>query len=116
MQMSLNHSQSRQFTRNLGQQQNQPTAIREKKVIELIPMPCSQFLSYLVHNGTLTPKALKPTIASFPAWYDPKAKCDFHLGAEGHTIDNCKAFKRKVQELVDQKLLTFKEGEPNCEG
>ena len=55
-------------------------------------------------------------IAPFPAWYDPKAKCEFHLGAEGHTIDKCKAFKYKVQELVDLKLLTFKEGEPNCEG
>jgi hypothetical protein len=64
----------------------------------------------------VTPRALKPMIAPFPAWYDPKAKCEFHLGAEGHTIDKCKAFKYKVQELVDQKLLTFKGGASNCEG
>ncbi|KAK2421636.1 hypothetical protein QL285_032245 [Trifolium repens] len=97
-------------------QQVQQTQQRAKKVFDPIPVSCSQLLSYLVHNGMITPRALKPMIAPFPNWFDPKAKCEFHLGAEGHTIDNCKAFKRKVQELVDQKLLTFKEGEPNCEG
>ncbi|KAK2456532.1 hypothetical protein QL285_003892 [Trifolium repens] len=116
MQMPLNHSQSRQFAQNLGQPQNQPTTTREKKVVEPIPMPCCRLLSYLVHNGMVTPRALKPMIVPFPAWYDPKVKCEFHLGAEGHTIDKCKAFKYKVQELIDQKLLTFKEGESNCEG
>ncbi|KAK2436281.1 hypothetical protein QL285_021283 [Trifolium repens] len=116
IQRPLNHSQSRQFAQNLGQRQSQPTATQGKKVIESIPMSCSRLLSYLVHNGMITPRALKPMIAPFPNWYDPKAKCEFHLGAEGHTIDKCKAFKYKVQELVDLKLLTFKEGEPNCEG
>ncbi|KAK2422280.1 hypothetical protein QL285_032826 [Trifolium repens] len=77
-------------------------------------MPCSQLLSYLVHNGMITPRALKPMIAPFPSWYDPKAKCEFHLGAEGHTIENCRSFKRKVQELIGQKLLTFKEDEANA--
>jgi hypothetical protein len=97
-------------------QQVQQTQQRAKKVFDPIPVSCSQLLSYLVHNGMITPRALKPMIAPFPNWFDPKAKCEFHLGAEGHTIDNCKAFKRKVQELVDQKLLTFKGGEPNREG
>ncbi|KAK2382498.1 hypothetical protein QL285_070028 [Trifolium repens] len=117
IQMPLNHSQSRQFAQKPRRQLNLPKATREKKVIDPIPMPCSQLLSYLVHNGMITPRAFKPMFAPFPNWYDPKAKCEFHLGAEGHTIDNCKAFKRKVQELIDQKRLTFKgEGEPNCEG
>ncbi|KAK2368225.1 hypothetical protein QL285_081434 [Trifolium repens] len=113
IQTPLNHSQSGQFAQNPGQQLNQPKATREKKVIDPIPMPCSQLLSYLVHNGMLTPRTLKPMIAPFPNWYDPKAKCEFHLGAEGHTIDNCKAFKYKVQELFDQKLLIFKKEETN---
>ncbi|KAK2448848.1 hypothetical protein QL285_008095 [Trifolium repens] len=116
IQTPLNHSQSRQFAQNPRRQLNLPKATREKKVIDPIPMPCSQLLSYLVHNGMITPRALKPMFAPFPNWYDPKAKCEFYLGAEGHTIDNCKAFKHKVQELIDQKLLTFKKVEPNCEG
>ncbi|KAK2422897.1 hypothetical protein QL285_033390 [Trifolium repens] len=116
IQTPLNYSQSGQFAQNMGHQQNQPKTNEKKKVFNPIPMPCSQLLSYLVHNGIITPRALKPMIALFPNWYDPKAKCEFHLGAEGHTIDNCRAFNHKVQERIDQKLLTFKEGEPNCEG
>ncbi|KAK2428785.1 hypothetical protein QL285_027277 [Trifolium repens] len=114
---SLNHSQSGQFAQNLEHQRDQPKTNKKRKVFDPIPIPYSQLLPFLVHNGMLTPKALKSMIASFPAWYDPKAKCAFHLGAEGHTIDKCIAFKYKVQELIDQKLLTFKEeGKPNCEG
>jgi hypothetical protein len=54
--------------------------------------------------------------APFPAWYNSEGKCEFHEGAEGHTVDNCIAFKYKVQELINKKLLTFKEGEPIHEG
>ncbi|KAK2437900.1 hypothetical protein QL285_022735 [Trifolium repens] len=89
---------------------------RAKKVFDPIPIPYSQLLSFLVHNGMVTPRALRPMTVPFPVWYDPKAKCEFHLGAEGHTIDNCRAFKHKVQELMDQKLLIVKEGESNWEG
>ncbi|KAK2415936.1 hypothetical protein QL285_038373 [Trifolium repens] len=116
IQTPLNYSQPGQFAQNLGHQQNQPKTNEKRKVFDPIPIPYSQLLPFLVHNGMLTLRALKPMIAPFPAWYDPKAKCEFHLGAEGHTIDKCKAFKYKVQELVDQKLLTFKGGASNCEG
>jgi hypothetical protein len=54
--------------------------------------------------------------APFPAWYKPEAKCEFQFGAEGHTIENCKAVKYKFQELIDQKVLTFKEAGPNVKG
>ncbi|KAK2389663.1 hypothetical protein QL285_063239 [Trifolium repens] len=87
----------------------QQTQQRTKKVFDPIPVPYSQLLPYLVHNGMVTPRALKPMTAPFPIWYNPEAKCEFHEGAEGHTLDNCIAFKHKVQELIDQKLLTFKE-------
>lgn len=29
------------------------------------------------------------------------------MGAPGHTIDNCKEFKYKLQELIDSKAVTF---------
>ncbi|KAK2356739.1 hypothetical protein QL285_094067 [Trifolium repens] len=98
-------------------QQVQQTQQRAKKDFDPIPVSYSQLLPYLVHNRMVTPRALKPMTAPFPAWYNSEAKCEFHEGAEGHTVDNCIAFKYKVQELIDQKLLTFKEeGEPNREG
>ncbi|KAK2400686.1 hypothetical protein QL285_050362 [Trifolium repens] len=99
-----------------GAQQVQQTQQRAKRVFDPIPVPYSRLLPYLVHNRMVTPRALKPMTAPFPTWYNSEAKCEFHEGAEGHTVDDCLAFKYKVQELIDQKLLTFKKGEPNCEG
>ncbi|KAK2362124.1 hypothetical protein QL285_087213 [Trifolium repens] len=89
---------------------------RVKKVFDPIPVSYGELLPYLVNNGMVVPIALLPRNPHFPAWYDPKAKCAYHADAEGHSTDNCRAFKNKVQELIEQKLLTFQEGEPNCEG
>ncbi|KAK2381982.1 hypothetical protein QL285_069542 [Trifolium repens] len=89
---------------------------RVKKVFDTIPVSYEELLPYLVNNGMVVPITSLPRNPPFPAWYDPKAKCAYHADAEGHSTDNCRAFKNKVQELIDQKLLTFKEGEPNREG
>jgi hypothetical protein len=59
---------------------------------------------------------MKQMTAPFPAWYKQGSTCEYHSGAEGHTIENCKAFKYEVQRLIDQKLLSFKEAGPNVKG
>ncbi|XP_050895562.1 uncharacterized protein LOC127102203 [Lathyrus oleraceus] len=46
------------------------------------------------------PKSHKP-------WCDENARCAFHANSEGHTIENCKVFKLRVQELIDQRILSF---------
>ncbi|MCI97752.1 hypothetical protein A2U01_0119053, partial [Trifolium medium] len=28
-------------------------------------------------------------------------RCDYHAGSSGHNVENCRAFKYKVQELID---------------
>ncbi|KAK2424066.1 hypothetical protein QL285_034464 [Trifolium repens] len=109
MQMPFHHLQSGQFAQKPGQQQNEPKAIKKRKVFDSIPIPYGQLFPHLVHNRMVIPRALKPITAPFPAWYDLKANCEYHSGAEGHTIENCRAFKHEVQRLIDQKLLTFKE-------
>ncbi|MCI57890.1 gag-protease polyprotein [Trifolium medium] len=58
----------------------------------------------MVHNGMVTHRALKPMTPPFPAWYDAKANCEFHADTQGHSINNCRAFKKKVQELMDEQL------------
>ncbi|KAI5389066.1 hypothetical protein KIW84_074644 [Lathyrus oleraceus] len=55
----------------------------------------------LVQLRTLAP--LRPD--QRPANYDENAKCEFHSGAPGHNIENCKAFKHTVQDLVDSKAI-----------
>ncbi|KAK2437096.1 hypothetical protein QL285_022026 [Trifolium repens] len=117
IQMPLNHSQSGQFTQNSGHQQNQPNATKKRKVFDYILIPYSHLFPYLVHNKMVTSRTLKQVTVPFPAWYKQGSTCEYHSGAEGHTIENCKAFKHEVQRLIDQKLLTFKEGgELNREG
>jgi len=49
----------------------------------------------------------------YPKNYDPNARCDYHAGVVGHSIENCWALKYKVQELINAKWLSFKEGSPS---
>ncbi|KAI5390410.1 hypothetical protein KIW84_075651 [Lathyrus oleraceus] len=57
----------------------------------------------LVQLRTLAP--LRPDQRH--ASYDENAKCEFHSGAPGHNVENCKAFKHVVQDLVDSKAINF---------
>ncbi|KAI5386852.1 hypothetical protein KIW84_073120 [Lathyrus oleraceus] len=42
-----------------------------------------------------------------PVGYDANDRCNFHSGAPGHTIENYKAFKHVVQDLIDSKAINF---------
>ncbi|XP_050909836.1 uncharacterized protein LOC127123678 [Lathyrus oleraceus] len=72
-----------------------------------IPMIYTQLLLYLIQNGTVVPRALLPMPKPHKPWYDENARCDFHANSEGRTTENCKVFKLRVQELIDQKILSF---------
>ena len=49
----------------------------------------------------------------FPHWYNHNATCAYHGGVPGHSIEQCVAFKHKVQSLIDMGWLTFQEDFPN---
>ncbi|XP_050895954.1 uncharacterized protein LOC127102651 [Lathyrus oleraceus] len=70
-------------------------------------MTYTQLLPYLIQNGTVVPRALPPMPKPHKPWYDENARCAFHANSEGHTTENCKVFKLRVQELIDQKILSF---------
>lgn len=57
-------------------------------------------------------RELKPPTV-IPPVYDVNAHCEFHLGAPGHTIENWKALKYKVQDLIDSKAISFTLNGPN---
>lgn len=46
--------------------------------------------------------------------YDDNARCEFHSGDPGHTIENCKALKHKVHDLIDSKAISFAPNSPNA--
>ena len=78
-----------------------------------IPMPYTELLPHLLQNSMVAPCPMKPLEPPYPRWYDPNAKCDYHAGAIGHSTENYRALKFKVQELINAKWLNFKEDAPN---
>lgn len=44
-----------------------------------------------------------------PSWYNPNAHCPFHEGAPGHDLEGYYAFKHMVRELIDSKILSFRD-------
>jgi len=51
----------------------------------------------------------------FPRYFDANAKCEYHSGEIGHSTENCRALRYKVQSLIDSGWLTFQEQKPNVE-
>ncbi|XP_052735483.1 uncharacterized protein LOC128197475 [Vigna angularis] len=58
---------------------------------------------------------MKPMQPPYPRGYDADAKCSYHGGGVGHSIERCLAFKYKVQALIDFGWLKFQEDKPSIE-
>ena len=75
-----------------------------------ILMTYSQLLQPLIQNSLVVPKSLKPVPQPYPPGYDPNVQCGYHVGSEGHSTEDCNAFKAKVQQLIDNGYIAFQEG------
>ncbi|XP_058725781.1 uncharacterized protein LOC131597083 [Vicia villosa] len=89
------HQQGRQWYR------------KPKRVFDMIPMPYSQLLSQLLELSLVETKKLDPVIPPYPVKFDPNVRCGYHAGAPGHSIEDCKPFRDKVQDLIDSKTIVF---------
>ncbi|PKI57892.1 hypothetical protein CRG98_021731 [Punica granatum] len=58
----------------------------------------------------ITLEALNPNFN--PANLDQSLCCEYHMGAPGHTTDNCYIIRVKLQAMIDKKLLLFNEEKP----
>lgn len=76
-------------------------------------MTYAQLLPYLVHQGAIVPKEIPSTVYPYGPKYNPNASCAFHADYIGHSTEDCGLFKSRVQELTDQKALSFSEAGPN---
>ncbi|XP_027067603.2 uncharacterized protein [Coffea arabica] len=45
----------------------------------------------------------------FPSDYDPQAVCAYHSGAPGHSTNNCRALKHKVQDMIEVGEIVLRE-------
>nr|XP_018624797.1 uncharacterized protein LOC108944345 [Nicotiana tomentosiformis] len=46
-------------------------------------------------------------------WVNPNKICAYYSGMKGHTIDECRILKDKIQTLIDTKVIQAKEVAPN---
>lgn len=44
---------------------------------------------------------------TFPLWYNPNFKCEFHDGVVRHAIEECKVFQEEVKHMINKGKLTF---------
>ncbi|XP_070004351.1 uncharacterized protein [Nicotiana sylvestris] len=77
-----------------------------------IAEPIYQLYEKLKAAGYVTPiPAVTPENPS--QWINPNKTCAYHSGMKGHTIDECRSLKDKIQNLIDNKIIIAKEPTPN---
>ncbi|XP_050890842.1 uncharacterized protein LOC127096299 [Lathyrus oleraceus] len=48
-----------------------------------------------------------------PPWYNPNTHCPFHEGSPRYDLEGCYALRHRVRELIDSKILSFRDMGPN---
>jgi len=98
------------FMPNMGgsgpsQMQNQNQGQRRnmgERILQFTPLPMTytELLPDLVKSSLVAiclARVLQPPYSRF---YDANAKCEYHGGEIGHSTENCRALKHKVQTLM----------------
>jgi hypothetical protein len=80
-----------------------------------IPMKYADLLPALLAKNFVQTRPPPPVPAILPTWYRNDLTSAFHQGAPGHDVERCFAFKKAVQDLVRNKVLTFKDENPNVQ-
>ncbi|XP_040931876.1 uncharacterized protein [Gossypium hirsutum] len=72
-----------------------------------IPMMYRELYQSLFNAHAIAPFHLKPLQPLYPKWYDANAKCEYHAGISGHSIENCTGFKKAVERLLKMGVVKF---------
>jgi len=105
---------------NANQAQNQNFGQRNnsgERAVKFTPLPMtySELLLDLVKNALVAICPARVIQPPYPRFYDANAKCGYHGGEIGHSTENYRALKYKVQSLLDSGWLTFQEQKPNVD-
>ncbi|GAU46526.1 hypothetical protein TSUD_402560 [Trifolium subterraneum] len=82
---------------------------------DLIPMKYADLLPALLAKNFVQTRPPPPVPAVLPTWYRSDLTCVFHQGAPGHDVECCYALKKAVQDLIRNKMLSFKDENPNVQ-
>ncbi|XP_057972782.1 uncharacterized protein LOC131160926 [Malania oleifera] len=91
-------------------------ALRNTRRIDPIPMPYADLFPQLCERGMVMTIPTIPITDPLPRWFDPNARCVYHTNYLGHSIDQCWAFKYKVQSLKDAGWLAFDDKPTGIQG
>src|ERR1051325_2583272 len=104
--ISASQSQTQQAPRQQNQRQQDN---RTPRRFDAIPMSYADLFVLLNDLKLVIPKPAfaPPPLDKRLRNYDANASCEFHSGTLGHSIENCHAFKCKVQDLIEAKTISF---------
>ncbi|XP_039033318.1 uncharacterized protein LOC120169175 [Hibiscus syriacus] len=84
-----------------------PRKENERMSFTPLPVPYSEIYASLLKADVVRPYRLTPLQPPYPHWYDVNAHCDYHNRITGHSIENCLAFKKVMQNLINTGGLQF---------
>ncbi|XP_016706753.2 uncharacterized protein [Gossypium hirsutum] len=79
----------------------------EKVSFTPIPVTYRELYQSLFNAHAIAPFHLKPLQPPYPKWYDANAKCEYHVGISGHSIENYISFKKVVERLIKIGVVKF---------
>lgn len=88
-------------------QQCQRKTKKSERHMDHVPMSYNRLLPLLLMHSLARLREQGPPPTPFPRGYDVNARCVFHSGAPGHTIEDCRALKHLMQDLIDSKVIVF---------
>ncbi|XP_050889366.1 uncharacterized protein LOC127094592 [Lathyrus oleraceus] len=100
-----------QAPRQNAQTQNRRQGDRE--TFNPILMSYTELYPSLLQKGLVVPRPMGPPHGRLPPWCNPNAHCPFREGAPKHDLEGCYALKHRVHELIDSKILSFRDMGPN---
>ncbi|XP_016755238.1 uncharacterized protein [Gossypium hirsutum] len=79
------------------------------EMIQFTPIPVTyrELYQSLYDAHAIAPFHLKPLQPPYPKWYDAKARCEYHAGIPGHSIENCTGFKKAMERLIKMGVVKF---------
>ncbi|KAA3465162.1 RNA-directed DNA polymerase (Reverse transcriptase), Ribonuclease H [Gossypium australe] len=83
----------------------------EKLQFTPIYMTYGQLYQKLYDTHVVAPHYLQPLQPPYPKWYDANAQCEYHVGIVGHSIENCLAFKKLVEKLIQMGVVKVNDTE-----
>ncbi|XP_050889789.1 uncharacterized protein LOC127095093 [Lathyrus oleraceus] len=95
-----------QAPRQNAQSQNRRQG--DRATFNPIPMLYTGLYPSLLQKGLVVPRPMGPPPDRLPPWYNPNSHCPFHEGTPGHDLEGFYAFKHRVREMIDSKILSFK--------